>query len=99
MTRKPLGAVGRRGSLPAALIIFSFLAVVGLLVATGHAPHLYLAIVYLLIAVFVLTRLQPANHDEPHDFDPDAGFRPDMGWDEDPAGCACCGTDAPADED
>ena len=99
MAQKLSPIAGGLRNLIAALVVLSFLALVGLLAATGHAPHLFVAVGYLLIAAFALTRLLPAKRSEQREFDPDVGFRPDMGQDADPAGCACCGSDATPDKD
>ncbi len=79
-------------SLAAAFIILSFLIFVGLLAVSGHSPHLFLAVGYLLVAAFILARIAPRDSGPTYqdDFDPDAGFR----LDEESAGCGCCGASA-----
>jgi hypothetical protein len=96
MMTKLIDELGGWRSLASGFVIFSFLAFVGLLVASGHSPHLFLAVAYLLLAAFVLTRLAPRDtaSESTHDFDPDAGFRLYEPFNQESASCECCGPDA-----
>lgn len=94
MTTKLIDELGGWRSLAAGFIILSFLGFIGLLAVSGHSPHLYVAIAYLLIAALILASVSPraAASENDKEFDPDAGFRLDLDQEPDPADCECCGS-------
>ena len=93
MTTKLIDELGGWRSLAAGFIILSFLGFVVLLAVSGHSPHLYVAIAYLLVAALILASISPkAASESDKDFDPDAGFRLDLDLEPTPEDCNCCGS-------
>src|SRR5574341_1145977 len=94
MTTELIDELGGWRSLAAGFIILSFLGFAGLLAVSGHSPHLYVAIAYLLLAASILASVSPraSASESEKGFDPDAGFRLDLDLEPDWEDCDCCGS-------
>jgi hypothetical protein len=97
MNPRHINDMGGWRSVAAGFIILSFLVLVGLLTFSGHHPHLYVAVGYVLVAAFILTRLLPQEIEQP--VGPDTGFRFEMIHPDQPSGCLCCERDARLDKE
>lgn len=91
MTFGLIDKVGGWRSLISGFIIFTFLALAGLLAISGHSMHQFLAVAYLLVAAFVMTRIAPKASGRENDLDPDAEFQLDSYLDDETPGCKCHG--------
>ncbi len=89
MTFGLIDKVGGWRSLISGFIIFSFLALAGLLVISGHSMHQFLAVAYLLVAAFVMTRLVPKASSRENALVSDAEFQLDSDLDDETSGCQC----------
>jgi hypothetical protein len=97
MSLRLVDKAGGWRSLTSGFIIFSFLALAGLLAISGHGVHEFLAVAYLLVAAFVMTRIMPKESGKENPFDPGAGFHPGEAPDDGPSGCDCCGRSSSGD--